>query len=390
MIILSVSAGVLSGAEKQSAAKGDFPPADKLPEIKELPDPFLMKSGKRVKTLKDWKKRREEIKAMLLHYQFGSMPPPPGNVTAEITSKQDHRMAVKLTMGPEKKLEMGVRIWFAKGKGPFPVIVRPKHYSGGRPSESSKRGYMEARYDNCALEPDPQNREDVAGPAQAAYPEHDWATIAVWAWGGMRVIDYLMTLEEVDREKIIVTGHSRGGATALLIGALDERVALTAPNAGACGGAACYRFVRKGFQGHRGIHRYGALNWFHARRLQFKGKISRLPFDGHFHKALVAPRALFMTNGLNDKNSDALAVQHTSLAAKVVFEWLGAGNRIGWWFRPGGHAQGKEDWAAMLDYADWVFFGKKPESSRQFDKLPFPDEKPPFSWKAPERIESEK
>ena len=51
--------------------------------------------------------------------------------------------------------------------------------------------------------------------------------------------DYLLTLPEVDKDKIIATGHSRGGKTALLLGAFDERVALTVPNASGGGGAQC-------------------------------------------------------------------------------------------------------------------------------------------------------
>jgi len=57
-------------ADKTTPEANEFAPVDKLPEIKELPDPFMMLSGKRVKTREDWRKRREEIKAMLLYYQF--------------------------------------------------------------------------------------------------------------------------------------------------------------------------------------------------------------------------------------------------------------------------------------------------------------------------------
>lgn len=59
------------------------------------------------------------------------------------------------------------------------------------------------------------------------YPEYDWATLSVWAWGYSRVVDYLVTLENVDKDKIVVTGHSRGGKTALLAGAMDLRIAIT-------------------------------------------------------------------------------------------------------------------------------------------------------------------
>ena len=46
-----------------------------------------------------------------------------------------------------------------------------------------------------------------------------------------------------------------------------------------------------------------------------------------------------------------------------------------------GHAQGLEDWRALLDFADAQFFKKKPK--RKFDILPYKDAKPPINWKAP-------
>jgi len=50
------------------------------------------------------------------------------------------------------------------------------------------------------------------------------------------VIDFLVTLDEIDKGKIIVTGHSRGGKAALLAGALDDRAALTVRTARAPAG----------------------------------------------------------------------------------------------------------------------------------------------------------
>jgi len=390
LMISFVFAGGILAKEKQLVTKISFPPAEQLPEIKELPDPFLMNNGKRVQTRKDWKTRREEIKTILADYEYGQMPPPPGNVTGEITSKAEHRMEVKLTMGPDKKLIMGLRIWFAKGKGPFPVIVRPKHYSGGMPSESSKRGYMEVRYDNLALDPDERK---AVGTAQAAYPDHDWGTIAVWAWAGMRAIDYLVTLPEVDKDKIVVTGHSRGGKTALLLGAFDERVALTVPNASGGGGLQCWRFPifpddPKGCKPHEGVHRCRKRTyWFHPRLKPFARKVGHLPFDQHFLVALVAPRALCSTEAMDDQYATPICVQRSILAAKVVYHWLGAGDRIVLHMRRGRHKQGPEDWAALLDFADLVFFGKKPQSGQEFNNFPYPDAKPGFSWKAPEKSE---
>jgi hypothetical protein len=208
----------------------------------------------------------------------------------------------------------------------------------------------------------------------------------------MRVIDYLMTLDEVDKKKIVVTGHSRGGKTALLIGALDERVALTAPNATGGGGTQCWRFPiwpedPSGVRRHESVGAFfpkGNCHWFHPRMNSFIQKEARLPFDQHFLVALVAPRPLCSIEAMDDGCATPICVQRSFQAAQEVYDWLGAGDKIGLHIRQqGGHQQGPEDWAALLDFADLVFFGKKPKGGRVFDKVPYPDAKPAFSWKAP-------
>ena len=57
-------------------ARGDdFPDRDKLPVIKELPDPLLMLDGTRITTKEDWNARRKpELKALFQHYMYGYFP----------------------------------------------------------------------------------------------------------------------------------------------------------------------------------------------------------------------------------------------------------------------------------------------------------------------------
>ena len=52
-------------------------------------------------------------------------------------------------------------------------------------------------------------------------------------------VDYLFTTDWADTDKIIATGHSRGGKVALCAAIYDERIALCAPNGSGCGGAGC-------------------------------------------------------------------------------------------------------------------------------------------------------
>ncbi|MBE3069210.1 MAG: acetylxylan esterase [Planctomycetes bacterium] len=364
-----------------------LPGVDDLPDVDQLPDPFRLGDGSRVRTLADWARRRDEMKAMILYYEYGHLPPAPGNIRATVASTTPildgaaTEQRLTLAMGPDHKVSFHVNLITPAGKGPWPVIVRNDGDLGQVPivAEVVGRGYMVAEYNRCDLAPD---KAGAVGPAQAAYPDYDWATLAVWAWGGLRVIDYLETLPVVDKARIIATGHSRGGKTALLQGALDERIALTVPNGSGCGGAGCYR-VKQGesLAEITDPKRFGY--WFSPRFRQFADRETRLPFDQHFLKALVAPRALLSTDAIGDAWANPLGTQQTFVAARVVFEWLGAGAKCGASVREGGHDQNAEDWAALLDFADLVLRDKAPAGGRRFDQLRFPDAAPLFTWKAP-------
>lgn len=376
----------------------ELPGVDELAEVNELPDPFMMNDGSRVATRADWAKRREEIKEMMLYYQYGHMPPAPAEVSARVLSsavafdgeavKKHVLLAIVpekniLPFGQEEKFNMSVGMIVPRGRGPCPVILKNDAEILSVPiaEEIVKRGYIVADYARTDLDPDGNN---IVGAAQKAYPEYDWATLAVWAWGGMRVIDYLVTLDEVDREKIVFTGHSRGGKTALLAGALDDRIAITVPNGSGCGGAGCYRYTDEKAESLEQItqpERFGY--WFAPRFRDFAGRETRLPFDQHFLKALVAPRALLSVDAFGDLWANPKGTQRSHCGARPVFEWLGAKDKLGIHFREGGHAQSEDDWRTLVDFADKVFFGKEPASGKTFDKLPFPDMPVEYSWSAP-------
>ena len=58
-----------------------------------------------------------------------------------------------------------------------------------------------------------------------AYPGYDWGLLRGWAWGVSRIVDYLETDPSIDKTKLIVTGVSRTGKSALIAGAFDDRIA---------------------------------------------------------------------------------------------------------------------------------------------------------------------
>ena len=372
-----------SGGKKMVRLAG----VEELKGVEELPNPFVFNDGAVVKNKSDWERRRGELRDAVLFYEYGQMPAGPGNVRGkEVAAGENNSFGaverqVELTMGPGGKVVTKVILTMPKGKGPWPVIVTGD-LCWGRVKEPIvaevvKRGYALAEFDRTNFAPD---KNDRTTGALAVYAEWDWAAVSAWAWGYHRVVDYLVKQDYVDGKHIAITGHSRGGKATLLAGATDERIALTAPNNSGCGGAGCYRLQAEKSEDIQAITKSFPY-WFVPRFTGFIGRIDRLPMDQHWVKALVAPRALLQTEALGDLWANPEGTQQTYVAAKEVYEFLGAGEKIGIYFREGKHEQNQEDWGVLLDFADQQFFGKG--NCRNFHQLAFPNSAKRFKWAKP-------
>jgi hypothetical protein len=345
-----------------------------LPEITELPDPLQSRDGRRIETREAWAAHRQALLELVVATEYGLLPPDPGNVSGTerasrpLSEPGATEIELMLSMGPEQSLQMPLILTLPPGNSPFPVIVRGDLCWGGVLPEIVAtvvgRGYALAQFDRTGLAPDSAER----GGVYAAYPDTHCGRIAAWAWGYHRVVDYLLSRSDVDGSRIAVTGHSRGGKAALLAGATDTRIALTAPNNSGCGGAGCFRLQAEGSEDLGAILKNFPF-WFHPDFGAFIGRERRLPFDQHTLKALVAPRALLSTEALGDLWANPWGSQQTHLAARKVYEFLGAADRIGIVFRPGGHEHNLADWNALLDFADAQWYGRP--VARRFDALAF-------------------
>jgi hypothetical protein len=339
-----------------------------------LPELMVSESGEAIDSPAAWAIRREEIKALLKYYEYGHIPPRPDKVVATRIEKRqlsefrgsEERMT--LLIGSKDRIPLRVAVYLPSLPGPFPVLIREEHALGHIEEVPMilARGYGFVEFAREDLDPD---LPGVKGAAQSAYPEYDWATLAVWAWGAMRVVDYLESRSDVRLDKLGIVGHSRGGKMALLAGALDERFALVAPNGSGAGGAGSFvnedgkcetleLITRK--------ERFGY--WFHSRLRWFVGRQHQLPFDQHFVKALVAPRALICTEARGDLWANPNGTFLTSVAAKSAFDLFDVETRNGIHYRDGKHDFTAEDWNAILDFADWHLMGEEPEDKGRFWK----------------------
>jgi hypothetical protein len=393
LFLVSSAACTLPAAERQQR-KG----ADDLPEIKELPNPFTFADGKPVLTPADWSRRRVEIKGLFEDYMYGHMPPKPAKLVVKkgerVTDDASKVIIQNLQVEMEhegKSFTLNVTVALpAEAKGKVPVLIQAGGFGkggGGAPGKRFKtytdRGYAVAEFNWNAVAADAKGAKK--GGIYTLFGDAiDTGTLMGWSWGISRVIDALQeAVPEVDVTKVFVTGHSRNGKGALVAGAFDDRIALTVPSHSGAGGISPYRFIEN-FAKRNGkaetlqnVVGY-APQWFRADFTQFIGKVDRLPVDQHLLVALVAPRAVMDTEGLKDAWTNPEGAQLANLAAKKVYSLLKAEDKISFRYRDVGHTPSTED---LLDYADYVFFGKK--LPPEFGKMAYKEDTTAFSWSLP-------
>jgi hypothetical protein len=407
-----------------------LPAVKDLPARAGMPDTMLMNDGTKVTTPAQWPKRRAEMKRILEYYLTGIAPPPPGNVKGkEIKSqvvmdgKVKYRL-IHLTFGPKENLSLDIGVFTPIMGGPFPTLIMP----GGTPPGSTAlprlpQGPGQGTGVDALLTVGPGNPNPQATPARPApapadaeiiaarnpalahgfafvtfnngdcgedttlrnadgswafrttrfypaYPNYDWGLLAGWAWGVSRIVDYLQTDPLIDETKLIVSGVSRTGKSALVAGAFDDRIAMVAPVASSGGGTPAFRFSGAEHGGKEGLSEMMKKypNWFSPHLHEFWGQAEKLPFDQHWLIALAAPRPFIALEGTSDQNVNQNGVKQSWLAAQSPYAMFGATDRLGvnWAERPHGMVQG--DWDALLAFADKFLLGKKVD--RRFDQFP--------------------
>jgi hypothetical protein len=402
------------------------PTVAELPSQLGLPPVLRSSTGAALTSATDWPARRAEMRQILEHYAVGHAPPAPGNVRGEVLQAQALRTGqvryrlIRLSFGPGEPSSLDIGVFTPAGPGPFPVVIAPfgtppgarvlprlppgpgqgtgvdallSVGTGPKPASAPAptvlaaeeiardqpalaRGFAYVVFDHNDCGEDTTLRDPDGSWAFRrtrffpAYPGYDWGLLGAWAWGVSRIVDYLQTDPSIDARSIVVTGHSRTGKSALIAGAFDERIAVTAPIATGGGGMGAFRYSGAGRGGKEGLdvmlRKYP--NWFSPELHQFWGHTDQLPFDQHWFWALVAPRGLIALEGDTDPVSLASAVRQSWSGAEPVYALLNAPEKIGVHYARRAHAISADDWSALLDFSEQQL-GRK-SSPRRFDQFP--------------------
>lgn len=403
------------------AGEADLPDVDDLPVSKAMPDPLTMRDGKKMTSPDQWPARREELKVLFEHYMYGKMPPKPAEIKFEVTREDkkyfDGRATLRevtIQYGPQGAPPIHLLLVAPNGGSePAPVVLglnfcgnhtllddpkialpkvwMPNRCPGcednkatekGRGTRKERfdfayaveRGYAVATFYHGDIDPDVNDFNNGVHPFYRAKDEeqgpHDWACIAAWAWGLSRAIDYLEKDAAIDKERIVVYGHSRNGKTALLCGAFDERAAVVIPHQAGCGGSSPSRSP-VGEQLRDINNRFP--HWFCGQFHQFNEKTDRLPIDQNCLIALCAPRPVLLTNAIKDQWADPSGQFDALKSADSVYRFLDAPgleaeaqpplgkpvlSHLGYYIREGEHSVTRDDWKVFLDFAEQRF-GKK-------------------------------
>ena len=358
----------------------------------ELNDPFVFEDGRVLRSADEWRSRRTEIERLLVDIEYGGLPPEPAPVRAEQLHSHLSRILLdssytqyRVVLESDPRFHFRLDITLPPGEESVPCVLTGDgcwaFVTHDISRELIRRNIALAVFSRTEVVPDNYtNDRDTA--LYNAFPGETFGALSAWAWAYHRCVDVLEDIERVDSTKIGVVGHSRGGKTALLAGATDERIAVVAPNGSGSGGAGCYRWQGPDSETLEDTHR--ALSyWFGPELWQYNGKVEEMPFDQHFLKMLVAPRPLVSTEGLSDLWSNPEGTYQSYAAAREVYKFLGADENIGIWYRAGDHDHGEADWHAFIEFFEWRLNGKEPD--QRFDANPYPDMKRAFSWSSPGR-----
>jgi len=320
-----------------------------------LPDPLVLKNGKKVKTAKAWwSQRRPEIVEDFDREIYGRVAKVTPKVNWEVMSTTNEKngdvpIVVKKLLGhvdnssyPQISVNIELTLTTpANAAGPVPLMMEfgfvfppgmrvPKAPPGPTwQQQVLAKGWGYAVIIPVSIQADNGAglTRGIIGLCNKGQPRKldDWGALRAWAWGASRALDYFETDKAVDARQVGIEGHSRYGKAALLTMAYDQRFAIAYVSSSGEGGAKLHR--RDWGEIVENLAGLGAYHWVDGNFLKYAGPLhwDDLPVDSHELIALCAPRPVFIGAGSNNGDAwvDAKGMFLAAAGAGRVYQLLG-------------------------------------------------------------------
>jgi hypothetical protein len=339
-----------------------------------IPDLMTLRDGTRVRTPRDWSRRRGELRQDFSREVYGRVPGQVPRVTwrevrrvsmtvagravlgRELVGHLDNRRAPAITVDISLMLvtpadattPVPLVIMFRGGGLPGdplaplpPGVQRPTPQPGDDPPGTEQ--LIAAGWGYAFLNPSSVQADNGAGltrgviglvnRGQRRSPE-DWGALRAWAWGASRALDHLATDPGIDASRVAIDGVSRYGKAALVTMAFDTRFAMGLIASSGAGGA---KLIRRHYgEAIENLTGSGEYHWFAGAYLKYGAAEARtgrrdatdLPVDAHQLIALCAPRRVFMSHGIPERGDahwiDQRGAWMASVAAQPAWRLLGA------------------------------------------------------------------
>jgi hypothetical protein len=336
-----------------------------------LPDPLVLKNGKKVTSAEMWwNQRRAEIMEDFDREIYGRAPKTTPKVSWEVASVtrelrfKDDVITKKLighvdnSSHPQTTVDIEVRLIIPAGaKGPVPVIMEFIFGGGPRPIPSPGDavrgtvgvpggvtpgadgptsglqevlgkgwGYAFLLVNSIQADNGAGLTQGIIGLVNKGQPRKadDWGVLRAWAWGASRALDYFETDKSVDAKQVGLMGHSRYGKATIVAMAYDRRFAISFVSSSGAGGAKLHR--RNFGELVENVAGTSEYHWMAGNYLKYAGPLTwnDMPVDSHELVALCAPRPVFISSG--DKGDgwvDAKGMFLAAVGAGPVYRLLG-------------------------------------------------------------------
>lgn len=383
-----------SNPKAENAANYDESKAN--PYLK-LPDPLLLKDGKKVTTAEMWwKQRRPEIVEDFDREIYGRMPNMTPAVKWEVTETKNDKVGdvaviTKKLVGHvdnssyplvDVKIQLSLTTP-ADAKGPVPVMMEFGFFFGGKGfapkgGPSWQQQVLAKGWGYAILSPNSIQADNGAGLTRGiiglcnkGQPRQvdDWGALRAWAWGASRALDYFETDKAVDAKQVGLEGHSRYGKATLVAMAYDDRLAIAYVSSSGEGGAKIHR--RNWGELVENVAAPNEYHWMAGNFLKYAGPLNwdDLPVDSHELVALCAPRPVFIGAGATNGDGwvDAKGMFLAAEGAGPVYKLLGKKDlgtsefpkietplidgEVAFRQHSGGHTTGP-NWPTFLKFAD--------------------------------------